>query len=413
MEIKTFKELVQDPFVMQSLLEYGFEAPTQIQYRTIPLIKEGKDVIGQSSTGSGKTLAFALPLLEMCKASERLQILIITPTRELCQQITKEFQKLGRYKNLSMVEVYGGVGINPQIQRTKSAHVVIGTPGRLLDLISRREINLTNIKTLVIDEADKMFDMGFIQDVRRIINTLNRKRQTLMFSATFSSQVMRIAQDYMKDPVTIKAKQYVDKDLLKQYYYVLGINERFSLLVHLLQNETANLVVIFCGTRRTVDIVAYNLRKHGFEAKAIHGGLTQQQRLKTLEEFHSKDMHILVASDLAARGLDIKDVTHIYNYDIPKTSKEYLHRIGRTARAGESGKAISLLSEKDYDNFRRVEEDRSIKMERLEIPPFKSVAYQPFIQRSSYQGRGYQGRGRPHFRGRGRFKPRRSFHRRY
>ena len=385
MEEKTFKGLVQDPFILQSILEYGFEAPTQIQLKSIPLIKEGKDVIGQSSTGSGKTIAFAAPILEKVKSSEGLQVLVITPTRELCQQITKEFERLARYKEVNIVEAFGGVGIMPQLQKLRHAHVCISTPGRLLDIISRREINFTNIKVLVLDEADKMFDMGFIVDVRRIINSLQKKRQTLLFSATFSQEVMRIAQEYMHEPEVIRTRQYVDKDLLKQYYYVTSIYDRFPLLVHLLEQETATLVIVFCGTRRAVDMVAYNLKKHGFDATAIHGGLTQQQRKRTIDDFHANKTHILVASDLAARGLDIKDVTHIYNYDIPKTSKEYLHRIGRTARAGKAGKAIALLSEKDYENFRRVQEDRSIKIERLETPPFEPVHFQPFISRQQPQ----------------------------
>ncbi len=384
MDDKTFKGLVQDPFVLQSILEYGFEAPTQIQQKTIPLIKESRDVVGQSSTGSGKTLAFAVPILERIKSSEGLQALVITPTRELCQQITKEFERLARYKEVNIVEVFGGVGIGPQLQKLRHAHVCIGTPGRLLDIISRREINLTNITVLVLDEADKMFDMGFIIDVRRIINSLQKKRQTLLFSATFSPEVMRIAQEYMRQPTVIRTKQYVDKDLLKQYYYVTSINERFSLLVHLLEKETADLVIVFCGTRRAVDMVSYNLKRHGFDATAIHGGLTQQQRKRTIDDFHANKTHILVASDLAARGLDIKNVTHIYNYDIPKTSKEYLHRVGRTARAGKTGKAIALLSEKDYENFRRVQEDRSLNIERLETPPFEPVRFQPFIPRQQH-----------------------------
>lgn len=397
MENKTFQELVQDPFILKSLMEYGFEAPTQIQKQAIPLIKERKDVVGQSSTGSGKTIAFTLPILEDIKTTEGIQALVITPTRELCMQITKEFERLAKYKEIKITKVYGGVGIEPQIQKLKTANIVIGTPGRILDLINRREINLSNITVLVLDEADKMFEMGFIIDIRRIINSLMRKRQTLMFSATFSIEVMKIANEYMKNPTIIKAKQYVERDFLKQYYYITGINERFSLLVHLLRNETTNLAVVFCNTKRMVDMVAFNLRKHGFDARAIHGGLTQSQRTRVIEDFHSNKIHILVASDLAARGLDIKNLTHVYNYDIPKTSKEYLHRIGRTARAGNTGKAISLLSEKDYDNFRRVQEDRSLKIERLETPPFTKVSFQPFVPREHggfHTNRGFQGHRR-------------------
>lgn len=387
MENKTFNELVQDPFILKSLLEYGFEAPTQIQRQAIPLIKGGNDVVGQSSTGSGKTIAFTLPILENVNTADgSIQALVITPTRELCLQITKEFERLAKYKAIKITKVYGGVGIEPQIQKLKTANIVIGTPGRILDLINRREMNLNNIKFLVLDEADKMFDMGFIIDIREIINSVAKKRQTLMFSATFSVEVMEIAKEYMDNPVTIKAKQYVEKDLLKQYYYITGVNERFSLLVHLLKNETVTLAVVFCNTKRMVDMVAFNLKKHSFDARAIHGGLTQNQRTKVIEEFHSNKIHILVASDLAARGLDLKNLTHVYNYDVPKTSKEYIHRIGRTARAGKSGKAISLLSEKDYDNFRRIQEDRSIKIERLETPPFARANFQPFVPREHHSG---------------------------
>ncbi|MBI2109670.1 DEAD/DEAH box helicase, partial [Candidatus Woesearchaeota archaeon] len=405
MEENSFKKLISDPFVLQSILEYGFEAPMPIQNRTIPLIKEGKDVVGQSSTGSGKTLAFAIPILESIKPREGVQSLVITPTRELCQQIKKEFEKLARYKQVKIVEVFGGVSIVPQIEKLKTANIVIGTPGRLLDLMGRRVINLHNIRILVLDEADKMFDMGFIIDIRRILNSLDKKRQTLMFSATFSKEVMEVANRYMKNATVIRTKQYVEKDFLKQYYYVTGIKERFSLLVHLLKNESSNLVAVFCGTRRAVNLVAHNLRKLGFDAKAIHGGLSQHQRTRTLEEFHSNKTQILVASDLAARGLDIKNLTHVYNFDIPRTSKEYLHRIGRTARAGKSGKAISLLSEKDYENFRRVQSDPSIKVERLETPPFNLVGFQAFVEQDR--------NGSPHrrFHGQRRFDSHKRFHR--
>ena len=402
-----FKNLIEDPFILQSIVEYGFEAPTSIQSKAIPPIKEGKDVIAQSSTGSGKTLAFAIPLLENFKKVNEIQSLIITPTRELCQQITKEFKKLSRYKEVNIIEIFGGVGIEPQIKHVKTAQIVIGTPGRLLDLISRREINLNFVNKLVLDEADRMFDMGFIIAIRKIINLLPKKRQTLLFSATFSPEVMKLAQEYMKEPVVIKAKQYVDKSLLKQYYYVTSIKERFSLLVHLLKNESSQLVVVFCGTRRTVDMIAYNLRKHSFDAKAIHGGLTQSQRLKTLEEFHSNKTHILVASDLAARGLDFKDLTHVYNYDIPKNAMDYLHRIGRTARAGKSGKAVSLLSEKDYDSFRAIQNRNSEPIERLETPPFTTVSFQPFVPTQNVN-RFDNRRGNY----KKNFNPRKSFHRR-
>lgn len=378
----TFEKLVSDPFIRKSLKEIGILEPTPIQERAIPLVQAGHDVVGQSSTGSGKTFAFAIPIIEKIKTSEGLQAVVLVPTRELCEQVAEECSKLTRYKSINVLKVYGGVSIDGQIRKIPDANIIVGTPGRMKDVLQRRVLRLDAIKFLVLDEADKMLDMGFIEDVEFIIKTTPTKRQTLMFSATMPKEVMHIIQKHMRDPQIIRTKEQVDKGLLKQYYYDVPIRDRFHLLVHLLKNEKAPYAIVFCGTRRAVDLVEYNLNKNGLQAKAIHGGLTQSRRKQVMESFQGKNTEILVASDIAARGLDIKMLTHVYNFDVPKTPKEYVHRIGRTARAGEEGIAVTLVSEKDYDNFRRVLDDRSLKIEKLPLPKYEIVQFQPFMQRS-------------------------------
>lgn len=393
----TFEQLVTDPFVKKSLNEIGILEPTPIQERAIPLIQAGHDVVGQSSTGSGKTFAFAIPIIENIKTTEGLQAIVLVPTRELCEQVAEECQKLTRYKSIKVLKVYGGVSIEGQIRRIPEANIIIGTPGRVKDVLQRRVLRLDTVKFFVLDEADKMLDMGFIEDVEFIIKAASMKRQTLMFSATMPKEVMHIVNRHMRDPQWIKTKEQVDKGLLKQYYYDVPIRDRFHLLVHLLSNEKAPYAIVFCGTRRAVDLVAYNLNKNGLQAKAIHGGLTQSRRKQVMESFHGKKTEILVASDIAARGLDIKMLTHVYNFDVPKTAKEYVHRIGRTARAGEEGIAVTLVSQKDYDNFRRVLDDPSLKIEKLPLPKFSMAQFQAFMPRVEgprFRGKGFRPRSR-------------------
>ena len=370
-----FEELNIKPEIARAVKEMGFDEATKIQAETIPLIKAGKDVIGQSGTGSGKTAAFGLPMLEKVESRKGIQALILVPTRELAEQVSKELVKFSKYAPRHILAVYGGVGIGPQINELRRTEIVVGTPGRVLDHIERGTIDFSNIKMLVLDEADKMFEMGFVDDVREIVAQTPQWRQTLLFSATISSEVIDISERYMKEPEIIRVEIYVEKSHLKQYYYNAQSRDKFSLLVHLLQQEKPTLAIIFCATRHRVDIVAQNLEKQGINAEPIHGGLTQARRNKIMEEFHSGKIKVLVASEVAARGLDIKNVTHIFNYAIPKTDKEYLHRIGRTARAGEAGKAISLLAEQDFDNFRHVQSNRDITIEKLATPDFKRLFF--------------------------------------
>ncbi len=357
----------------KAVQELGFLEFTEIQKRTIPLIQQGKDVIAQSHTGSGKTAAFGLPIIEKTINGKGLQVLILVPTRELCEQVNSEMHKFAKHKRMNIIPVYGGVSINPQIDKLRSADIMVGTPGRTLDHIQRKTIQLNKVNVLVLDEADKMFEMGFIDDVKKIISYLKQERQTLLFSATISSQVHNIVKNHMKNPILIKLTSYIDGKKLVQYYYDVPGRDKFSLLFHLLKNESPGLTIIFCATRRMVDVLSKNLYKQGFNLEKLHGGMSQNRRKEAIDNFYNNKTDILVASDVAARGLDIKNVSHIINYDIPKTSNEYIHRIGRTARAGNEGKVISLLSESDYDNFRKVLEDRSLTVVKLELPEYKKV----------------------------------------
>lgn len=391
------------PELKKAFLELGFEEMTDIQKKVIPLIQEGRDVIGQSQTGSGKTAAFGFPILEKVQHNHGIQSLVLVPTRELCEQVTSELRKFSKYKKTSITSVYGGVSINPQIDHLRYADIVVGTPGRTLDHLQRGTIDLRKARILVLDEADKMFEMGFIDDIKKIISQVPRERQTLLFSATISHQVHDIAQNYMKNPVKIKVQSYVEKEKMVQYFYNVNSRDKFSLLIHILKHEAPKLAIIFCATRKRVDVVGTNLNRNGVRCISLHGGLSQNRRKKSLEMFHKNEARILVASDVAARGLDIKNVSHIINYDIPKTSKEYIHRIGRTARAGEEGKVISLLSEQDYDNFRNVLGDRSIVVQKLELPQFQRVPFAAAVRehhqraygkRTGYRSGGFRGHRR-------------------
>ena len=354
-----FQELGLNPQLVKAVEEIGYEEPTDIQAKTIPLIREGRDVFGQSSTGSGKTAAFGLPILEKIHHQGRVQVLVLVPTRELCEQVAHEFMKFSKYKPVKILAVYGGVGIGQQIKNLKDTDVVIGTPGRILDHINRRTLDLQNIKFLVLDEADKMFDMGFVRDIRKIIQYVPKARQTLLFSATISSDIIHLAKNYMVNPEKVKAEEYVQTGKLKQIYHNVTVGDKFSLLVHLLAQEKPTVAVVFCATRKRVNSVEKNLKKYT-SVLAIHGGLTQSKRNSIMDLVKSGEVNVLVATDVAARGIDIKTVTHVFNYDVPKTSKDYVHRIGRTARAGETGKAITLLCPEDHENFRHVLADSDI-----------------------------------------------------
>jgi ATP-dependent RNA helicase DeaD len=371
-----FENLSINAKLRNKIDEFGFKELTPIQGIVIPEILKEKDVVGQAETGSGKTLAFCLPILEKIIQGEGLQVLVLTPTRELCIQVTDVFNDFGKCLGFKVTSVYGGVKIGPQINNISDSHIVVATPGRLLDHLNRRTIDFKNIRILVLDEIDKMLEMGFIEDVEKIIYNLSGNRQTLMFSATIPEEVYRIARKHLKNPMIFRTKPIVDTCKLNQRYYdIYKKNDKFSLLLHLLKNSTSKLAIVFCATRKETDIVAKNLRRNGINASEIHGGMNQNKRLKSLERLKRQKIDVLVATDVAARGLDIKNVSHVYNYDVPKTSKEYIHRIGRTARAGKNGDAVTLLTRRDHDNFRRVQSDQKLMIEQANFPKIKKVAF--------------------------------------
>jgi len=358
-----FEKLKIDTHVIRALKDMHFVKTTEIQELVIPLAMQHKDIVAQSMTGSGKTAAFGVSMLHFIEKGRGVQALVLVPTRELAEQVGEDIKKFSKYINVNIAKVYGGVGIEPQISALRHSEIVVGTPGRILDHMSRRTVNFSSLKILVLDEADRMLDMGFIDDIRRIIHALPRRRQTMLFSATIPDEVVRIARNYMHNPVRIRTAAYVPEHKLRQYYYDVPEEDRISLLIYLIKKENPPLALIFCGTRHETDFVAYALAQNGVEAKAIHGGMTQQQRTHVMEGFHRGKPHVLVATDVAARGLDIKNITHIFNYDVPQDADNYTHRIGRTARIGKEGKAITLLSRKDHEAFRRIM--RFIKIEKL------------------------------------------------
>jgi len=403
--MEKFAKLGLSEEVLSVLKSKGFEEPTEIQVKAIPLALAGKDIIGSSATGSGKTLAFASPIIENLEPNGNVQALILTPTRELAEQVSDSIKHFSKNKGLNVFAVYGGVDIQRQIRIIRNTDVLVGTPGRILDHLQRRTLKLNNVKFLVLDEVDQMLDMGFHHDVEAIIKQCPIERQTMLFSATISDEFDYLVQKYTRNPVEISAKSFVEDSKLKQIFYDVSSNQKFSLLVHLLKKETSELAMIFCSTRRNADTIADSLYDFGIKAKAIHGGIVQNKRLSILREFHNKDFNILVCTDVAARGLDIKNVTHVYNYDLPADSKDYIHRIGRTARAGEDGKVVNILSNRDYENFRIIQGNKSLVITQEELP---QIEYVKVNYSSNREDRDSRERGR-NFRGNsGRFSGRRT-----
>ncbi len=372
--MNTFENFKLSSQLLTAIKKERITKPTQIQKESIPHIMNGTDVIGESATGSGKTLAFGCGIIEKVIPKEGLQALILTPTRELAEQVKEALKRFSENKPLKIISIYGGVAINHQIHDLSHANVVVATPGRLLDHFQRKTINTSKVKILVLDEADRMFDMGFIEDVEKIIRKCPSKRQTLFFSATISSNIRNLANKHMINHVSVSAKKHVDPGKLKQIYYNISRSMKFSLLAHLCQNEKSGLIMVFCNTRRTTDFVVKNLSANKIDAVAIHGGFSQNKRTRTINLFNNNKVSVLVCTDVAARGLHINNVSHIYNYEIPKDSTDYIHRIGRTARAGEMGKVINLLCDYDHNNFSRIISDHSsFSIEKAESPYLKKI----------------------------------------
>lgn len=336
---------------MVSLLEqHGITEPTPIQEQIIPAIFEGRDVLAQSETGSGKTLSFAIPVIEQLNKRDGLKALVLVPTRELCVQVSGEFEKFSRGKHLGITSVYGGVSINNQIKKIKSTNIIVATPGRLIDLLDRKAVHLDTIQYLIFDEADRMLDMGFIKDIERILRHMQQKRQTLLFSATISKEIAELSRKYLTDAVHVRLDSGVKADFLHQTYYQTTQELKLPLLIHLLKHER-DLALVFCNRKHFAAKLAKKLSAQGISAKSLHGDLSQAQRERVTNDFRHKRFSVLIATDVAARGLHIEDITHVYNYEIPRDVESYTHRVGRTARAGKTGEAISLVASSDEQKF--------------------------------------------------------------
>ncbi len=343
----TFEDLNLNKRTLFSLKKMGYEKPTEVQQKTIPIVMEGKDLIAQAQTGTGKTAAFGIPIVEKVNPKKRkIQALVLVPTRELAIQVAKEIKDLGRDKRLFVLAVYGGKSIKHQIDFLRKGLdvVIVGTPGRVKDLINRGHLKLDNVEMLVLDEADRMLDMGFIDDITDIINELPKERQTLLFSATMPREILDLAEDFLKEDyeiVRIKPEE-VTVDRIKQIVYRVDNNQKFDKFTESLNKVESKKTIVFTQTKRGADELARKLQKEGFQADAIHGDFSQAKRESVLRKFRTNKLEILVATDVAARGLDIKGIEVVYNYDIPQDVESYIHRIGRTGRAGKEGTAISF-----------------------------------------------------------------------
>ncbi|RMC56304.1 DEAD/DEAH box helicase [Lactobacillus sp. ESL0260] len=367
-----FSELGLKDELLKAIKRSGFEEATPIQEQTIPLALEGRDVIGQAQTGTGKTAAFALPILQnLDKHNKVIQALIIEPTRELAIQTQEELFRLGRDENARVQVVYGGADIGRQIRSLKNhvPAILVGTPGRLLDHLKRKTIDLENVNTIVLDEADEMLDMGFIQDIESILGYVKNRKQTLLFSATMPKPILNISEKFMHNPeiVRIKTKE-LTADLIDQYFVRAKDSEKFDIMCRLIDVESPDLAVVFVRTKRRVDEVTRGLQARGYNAAGIHGDLTQARRLTVLKRFRAGKLDILVATDVAARGLDISGVTHVYNYDIPQDPDSYVHRIGRTGRAGQNGSSITFVTPNEIGYMRTIEQLTKKKMTPLRPP---------------------------------------------
>jgi ATP-dependent RNA helicase RhlE len=350
--------------LLQGVYATGYNRPTEIQAKVIPLIIEGRDIIGCAPTGTGKTAAFVLPILHVLEGTPvtgrrgRPRALILTPTRELAVQIEEAIRGYGTYCSQRPLCIYGGVDINRQLRGLQQgADIVVATPGRLLDHIDRRSIDLSQIEILVLDEADRMLDMGFVKDVRKIIALLPKERQTLLFSATISTEIQTLARGVLHDPLIIEiGTPFTPVDTVEQTFYTIHQDGKADLLVHVLQNEEIETALVFSRTKHGADRIAKKLHRHGILAEAIHSNRTQSQRQHTLDGFKRRHFKVLVATDVAARGIDIDSISHVVNFDIPRFAEDYIHRIGRTGRAEHTGNALTFVSADEQKYLRKIEQ---------------------------------------------------------
>ena len=372
-----FEELNLSKEVLDAVSDMGFEEMSPIQAQAIPYLMEGEDVIGQAQTGTGKTAAFGIPIVEQVDpAKNAVQAIVLCPTRELCIQVSQEISKLAKYKQgIRVLPIYGGQPIDRQIRSLKKGiQIVIGTPGRVMDHIRRKTLKLDDVRMFVLDEADEMFDMGFREDIEFVLNYIPGERQSLFFSATMAPEILRFAKKYQAEPKIVKI-QHKEMTVPKvdQFYYELKSFMKSEILSRVLDIYNPKLSVVFCNTKRMVDELTTDLQSRGYFADGLHGDLKQTQRDVVMNKFRKGTIDILVATDVAARGIDVDDVDLVVNYDIPQDNEYYVHRIGRTARAGREGTAISFVTSRDYNNLRDIQKYTKTTIERKLMPTLKDI----------------------------------------
>ncbi|MDU5081122.1 ATP-dependent RNA helicase [Tissierella sp. P1] len=377
MEKLRFEDMNLSKEVQKGICDMGFEEMSPIQSQAIPVILEGRDIIGQAQTGTGKTAAFGIPIIERCDPNGNyVQALVLCPTRELSIQVAEEIGKLAKYKKgISVVPIYGGQPIDRQIKALKKGvNIVIGTPGRVLDHIRRRTLKIDNVSMMVLDEADEMFDMGFRDDIALVMNDLKEERQTIFFSATMPPEIMKFAASYQANPEIIKV---VHKELtvpkVEQVYFELKQHMKTEILSRLVDMYNPKLTVVFCNTKKKVDELTEELQGRGYFADGLHGDLKQNQRDTVMGKFRKGTIDILIATDVAARGIDVDDVDLVINYDMPQDEEYYVHRIGRTARAGREGKAFSFVAGRDIYKLRDIQRYTKTKITRMDLPTLKDI----------------------------------------
>ncbi|MFN7751682.1 MAG: DEAD/DEAH box helicase [Pseudomonadota bacterium] len=372
-----FEALGLAPQLVRAVAEQGYAEPTPIQRQAIPLVLEGRDLLGAAQTGTGKTAGFTLPLLQRLASRPRRgpapRCLILTPTRELAAQVEESVVAYGRHLRLTSTVVFGGVGINPQVAALrKGVDVLVATPGRLLDHLQQKTVDLRAIEILVLDEADRMLDMGFIRDMRRILAVLPRERQTLLFSATFSDEIRSLAREFLHDPATVEvARRNTPAERVAQVVHPVDRDRKRALLAKLILDNNWFQVLVFTKTKHGANRLAEQLERDGIESAAIHGNKSQGARTRALSRFKDNSLRVLVATDIAARGLDIEALPHVVNYDLPNVPEDYVHRIGRTGRAGAEGEAISLLSAEDRPLLGAIEKLMGRRIDQRVIAGFE------------------------------------------
>jgi ATP-dependent RNA helicase DeaD len=372
----TFEELGLSEPTLKAISELGYEEPTSIQARTIRRILEGADVIAQAQTGTGKTAAFALPIIEKLDPDMRTpQALVLTPTRELAVQVAEAFHSYGKYHHVTILPVYGGQPIERQLRALhRGVQVVVGTPGRLLDHIQRGTLKLGQVRTVVLDEADEMLDMGFIEDIEAILAETPPERQTALFSATIPAPIAELARKYMREPERISvAAEHMTVPQIRQVYYEVGARDKFEVLARIIDFEMPEAAIVFCRTKSEVDSLGERLIARAFPAETLHGDLSQIQRDRVMGRFRTSQVELLVATDVAARGLDIEHVSHVINYDIPLDPEVYVHRVGRTGRAGRGGCAITLVTPRERRLLRYIERVIGAPIQRMRLPTIADV----------------------------------------